>query len=266
MASQPLSVVLLAGHDERRVEEGLREWTSFLAGLGQEHEILLAVDASENRAAAWGEQHAGARVVRDAKRPGIGAALRAALAEARNPLLFYALCGLDYQPADLRQLLAEIDKVHVVSGHRVGRPVPFWLRILEMVYRGFMRVVFGLPMELLPGWLGWKSHGRNSCARILFGLRLHDVECTFRLFRREVFRRIPIQSDGSFAHIEILAKANFLGAVMTEVPVHYRFDIGLRDKETVGERRQRRTEAWSIFAYPDFGSTVLLEETAATIV
>jgi hypothetical protein len=131
-----------------------------------------------------------------------------------------------------------------------------------MLYRGLMRVLFGLPIEMLPAWLGWKRHLRNGIGRILFGLRLHDAECAFRLFRRELFQRIPIQSDGSFVHIEILAKANFLGAVMSEVPVAYRFDVGGCDTETAQERRPRRQEAWRVFAHPDFGPTLLPEAVA----
>jgi glycosyltransferase involved in cell wall biosynthesis len=258
IASQPLSVVLLARPDDSNFEAALGAWTTFLAGLGREHEILLADDATTDRTAEWVEQHPGIRLVRDPKRPGIGAALRAALPEARHPLLFYAPCCQSYQPADLPRLIAEIDNVHLVSGHRVGRRVPFWLRSIEWMYRWFMRIVFGLPLEWSPGWLGWRGHVRNGLGRILFGVRLHDAECAFRLFRREIFRRIFIQSDGFFVHLEILAKANFLQAMMSEVPVQFGFRADDWE-ETNKERCRRRKEGWRVFAHPEFGPTVLPE-------
>ena len=50
---------------------------------------------------------------------------------------------------------------------------------------------------------------------------MRDPECLFLLARRSIFARIPIQSNGPFAPIEILAKANFLGCIMSEVAVTY---------------------------------------------
>jgi hypothetical protein len=77
------------------------------------------------------------------------------------------------------------------------------------------------------------------------------VQCEFRLFRRSVFRRIPIQSDGPFVFVEVLAKANFLTAIMSEVPVGY---------QSVARPASWWKEAWRVFAHPDFGPAVLPPE------
>src|SRR5207244_7261644 len=105
------------------------------------------------------------------------------------------------------------------AGLRVGRPVPWWRRWAGRLYRGLLRVVCGLTLEPPVAWLGWRAAGRRALARWLFGVRVQDVECAFRLFRRSIFARIPIQSEGAFVQAEILAKANFLSCWMTEVPV-----------------------------------------------
>src|SRR5262249_46653834 len=149
--------------------------------------------------------------LRHGERRGDGAALRTALGTARYPLLFYTACDPRYRPADLRRLLKEIDRVHLVSGYRAGRPVPRFWRWVGAVRRGRGRVVLAHAAPPLPGWLGWKRHFGRLLVRMFFGVRNQDVTCPFRLVRRSIFGRIPLQSDGGFVHVEILAKANFLG-------------------------------------------------------
>jgi glycosyltransferase involved in cell wall biosynthesis len=250
IATQPLSVLLLGQSDQPGLEEALRAWIGHLNGLNRSYELILVVDALLDRTAELATNHPSIRVLRAARR-GAGAALRVGLAAATHPLLLYAPCDNRYQPKDAKLLLDEIDRTDVVIGHRVGRRVPLVLRCLGFVWRGMFRVLFGLPLEPLPAWLGWSDHARNLFARAIFALRLHDIQCEFRLFRRSVFRRIPIQSDGPFVHVEVLAKANFLTAVMTDVPVSY---------QPLAEPASWWKEAWHIFAHPEFGPAVLPPE------
>jgi glycosyltransferase involved in cell wall biosynthesis len=253
IATQPLSVLLLGNSDRPGLESILGNWFTHLYGLGREVEVLLVDDALIDRTAELAGSHPTARVLRDPVRRGVGAALRLGLAKARHPLFLQVPCDGRYQPADVQKLLAEIDRVHLVVGHRMGRAVPLLLRSLGGIWRLTLRILFGLPLEPLPAWLGWRGHARNLLAHVVFGLRLHDVACEFRLFRREVFRRIPIQSDGPFVNIEVLAKANFLGQVMSEAAV-----TSVEQWTPAGWWR----EAWRVFAHPDFGPARLPEELA----
>jgi glycosyltransferase involved in cell wall biosynthesis len=252
IATQPLSVLLLGNSDRPGLDTALSAWLSFLPSLSREIEVLLLDDAAVDRTEELAKSYPTLRVLRDPARRGAGAALRLGLAEARHPLLLQVPCDGRYQPEDVQKLLAEIDRVHLVVGHRVGRPVPIPLRIIGGVWRLTLRILFGLPLESLPAWLGWRGHARNLFAHVIFGLRLHDVACDFRLSRRELFRRIPIQSDGPFVHVEVLAKANFLGRVMSEAAV-----TSVDQPKSASWWR----EAWRVFAHPDFGPTRLPEET-----
>jgi dolichol-phosphate mannosyltransferase len=154
--------------------------------------------------------------------PGFGAALRIGLASARFPLLAHATADRCYRPGDLQRLLDEIDQVDLVSGFRASQPVPLLLRGVGAVIRRLSRWLAGLPLEPLPGWLGWQGQAYGWLVRLLFGVRVRDVQSELKLFRREIFTRLPIQCDGPAVHAEVLAKANFLGCLMAEVPVSYR--------------------------------------------
>src|SRR5207237_2750049 len=116
--------------------------------------------------------------------------------------------------------LAQIDPVHFLIGYRAGVRVPLFSRALGFLWRLFSRIVFNYKGERLPGWLGWRGHLGAFLARVFFGVRLRDVACPFRVFRKEVLARSPLQSDGDFAWVEQLAKVNFTNGVFGhEIPL-----------------------------------------------
>ena len=258
IADQPLSVVLFAHNDGNHLEAVVAEWVTYLNGLNREYEIILVDDGSTDQTPRLldklRDRHGKLRVLRNPEHRGEAAALRTALASARHPLLFYTVCEPRYRPADLRRLLNEIDRVHLVSGYRGGRPVPRFWRWLGRLRRAAAWLLFGFADPPLPGWLGWKRHLGAVIARLLFGVRNHDVACPFRLIRRAVFAHIPLQADGVFGHVEILAKANFLGCLLGEdVP------LGDRHRPVVPDESRREnlgrlfSDGYRVFSHPDFG-------------
>jgi hypothetical protein len=232
IATAPLSVLLLC-HGDAPLGEVLPGWLATLDGLGRDYEVLLADATSAQPPAGTTEQpeqgHPRVRHLSDLTGTGPGAALRAGLLAASYPLFVYADATPSYHAEDLQRLLEVIDQVDLVSGYRVPesrRDRPAWN---EHVYRWLMRLVFGV--------------------------RLKDVDCAFKLFRREIFPRIPIQTDGELVHAEVIAKANFLGCLMTEVPVRYRAPAVAVSGRPILRARWR--EAVRLFRHPDFGPPVL---------
>jgi hypothetical protein len=270
VAAAPLSVVLLAHTGGPPTEPVLAAWLDYLKGLGRDFQLILAV-AGAAEAPAVTESLPGVEVLH-VPEVGEGAALRAALAVARHPLLFYTLCDFRYQPADLGLLLhkrhlpdkpeLEIDLVHLLSGYRAGRRVPWPLRLTGLMWRIFSRVVFSYAPPRLPGWLGWRAYAGRQLVRALMGVRYHDVACPFRLIRREIFTRIPLQSAGPFVHVEILAKANFLGHVLgeTEVPLPAGHHPPVGEPRPGGTWRQMWVEFRRVLTNPDFGSAAPLPD------
>lgn len=235
IAQSPLSVVLLAAAHEPALESRLDDWLRALADLRRDYEVFLleaaGTEASRGRLAALAAAHPPLRHVPTGDRHGIGAALRAGVAAARHPLFLYAECSPRYQPGDVSLLLDVIDQVDLVAGYRVGPPGERVRGLGSYLYTGFTR--FG------------------------FGVHLRDVDCAFKLCRREIFARIPIQSDGRFAQAEIVAKANFLTCLLTEVPVAYRPSLTspVLDAEPFFARTWK--EAGVVFREPDFGPAIL---------
>jgi glycosyltransferase involved in cell wall biosynthesis len=234
-------------------------WVSFLNGLNRAYEILViddgSSDATPRLTAELKDRHSKVRVLRHEAPRGDGAALRTALATARYPLFFYTTCDPRYQPGDLKRLLKVIDTVDLVSGYRAGRPVPAFWRWLGIARRIIGRIVFGHAEPPLPGWLGWKRHLGRWFVRLWFGVRNQDVSCPFRLARRSIFARIPLQSDGAFVHVEMLAKANFLGHLLgEEVPLGDRSRPVVPEEDRADARSHRFAEVLRVVRTPTFGS------------
>src|SRR5262245_8463002 len=202
IAAAPLSVVLIAGDEGPDLDECVRGWTTVLRELGRPFEIILvddgSTDGSGGRADLLAVEIPQLRVLHQSGRRGLGAALRTGIAAAQHPLLVYSRADKQYLPGDVKRLLEQIDPVDLVIGYRVGQAMPAWRRWLGALHRGAARALFGLTLEKSDGWLGPRGRGRRRLARWIFGVPVRDPECLLVLFRRALFERIPIQTDGDF--------------------------------------------------------------------
>lgn len=207
----------------------LNAWASYLPKCGRAWELIAVADGVTL------DDRPGVTVLRHEQPKGYGACVRTALPAIQHPLVLLAADDYPYTPADLAKLLERIDTPgempdpvtgefalrtpDLVAGCRTGLPEPALLRVLGAVFRGFCRVALGLPLEKREGWYGFGEHLRAWRAWLVFGVPPHDPHCGFKLVRKALLDRFPIQCDGDLFHIELVAKATFLTSMMDEVPL-----------------------------------------------
>jgi len=127
---------------------------------------------------------------------GYGGALRVGFASCTKDLVFYTDGDAQYDPRELRSLLAAFAPgVDVVNGYKMGRSDPMHRVIIGRAYH-------------------WG-------VKVMFGLRLRDVDCDFRLMRRTVFDHLLLKSNSGVICVELMKKIQDAGFVIAQVPVHH---------------------------------------------
>lgn len=232
----PLSVVIAAGDLGGRAAALAAAWVDQLRRIGNPFELLL-VDGAESAL----DRPADVTTVASDSPGGLGAALRAGVERAAHPLVVIVVPEFAFRPHELRALLQAAEAADVVVGVRPGQPRPRWLEHGGRLLQRAGRVVVGIEPTPRPAWYGWPHWRRRLAWRGLFGLRLQDPECGLLVVRQSLLQRCPIQSQGRFALVELLAKLNFAGALMAEAPLTRGGDLPVVARpfaECAGDRRR----------------------------
>jgi glycosyltransferase involved in cell wall biosynthesis len=196
-----ISIVLPAYDEQGAIEEQVRTVLSATEPMGFEaREVIVVNDGSGDSTGEIIDRLAGEneeiRAIHHPHNLGYADALKSGFAAARYELVFYTDSDLQFDMRELKNLLPAIDDYHLVCGFRIYRFDPL--------------------SRLILSW------GYNLLVRILFRIRIRDIDCAFKLFRREIFDQITIESRNFFVDTEILAKARAHGMRMTEIGVrHY---------------------------------------------
>lgn len=167
-----------------------------------DYEIIVVNDGSQDETGAvledLREQYAPRlRVVTHEKNRGYGGALRSGFAAAAKDLVFYTDGDGQYDPAEIHLLVERLRPgVGLVNGYKLARRDP-WHRIaIGKIY--------------------------NRVARLLFRIRIRDIDCDFRLIRRGLVEHLQLESTSGTICVELVRKIEISGCGVAEAGVsHY---------------------------------------------
>ena len=136
------------------------------------------------------------KVVHHPQNRGYGGALRTGFETAAKDLVFYTDGDAQYDPRELLRLYEALTAdVDFVNGYKIGRSDPLHRIVIGRVYHWFVRT--------------------------MFGLHLRDVDCDFRLMRREVFDKVTLTRSSGVICVELMKKVQDHGFRIAQVPVHH---------------------------------------------
>ena len=199
-----LSFFFPAHNEEANLEALVEEALGALPALAEKFEIIAVNDGSRDRTAAIADELARKhpdvfRVVHHPTNLGYGAALRSGFQASRYGLIAFIDGDRQFKVADVGRLIermAGADSPDVVVGFRLKRADPPIRRWYARVYR--------------------------FSNRIFFGVRVRDIDCACKLFKRDSLTPIRVSSGGAFFTAELLIKLRFEGRRLAEVGVpHY---------------------------------------------
>ena len=171
-----------------------------IAPLTPDFEVIVindgSTDSTREVANELAKTYSQVRVIHHERNRGYGGALRTGFAAARKDLIAYTDGDAQYDPAELEVLWRRFTPdVDIVTGYKISRSDPWHRIVIGRVY--------------------------HYTVKLLFGLRVRDVDCDFRLMRREVFDRVWLERDTGVICLELMRKVQDAGFRVAEVPVHH---------------------------------------------
>jgi glycosyltransferase involved in cell wall biosynthesis len=202
MPFDSISAVLPAFNEEENIETATRRMAEALVSLEmRDWEVIVVDDGSVDktgeivdRLVAEDPDHI--RVFHHKPNRGYAEALKTGFTNARHQLIFYTDSDNQFDVREISRLMPLIEDADIVNGFRIYRFDPLTRLVL--------------------------SWGFNLIVRTMFRIRVRDIDCAFKLYRREVFDKVTIESKKFFVDAEVLAKARYYGFRMVEIGVrHY---------------------------------------------
>lgn len=176
--------------------------TITLRKLTDKYEVVIVDDGSTD----WSRRillslkkiHPHLKLVFHEKNQGYGGALISGFKNCSGELIFYTDGDFQYDVSQLENLFIKLtDKIDVVQGYKVKRHDP-WIRVLiGQIY--------------------------NFGVKFLFGIKIKDVDCDFRLIRKSVFGKVKLEHNSGVITVEMVKKIQDAGFKFSEVPVSHFF-------------------------------------------
>ena len=194
-----ISVFFPCYNEQENVGRAVEKALGVMQKLNADFEVIIVDDGSSDDTGRIADEIAGrngrVKVVHHEDNLGYGAALQSGFKAATKKLVFYTDGDGQFDINEMPPLLALMEQYDIVSCYRLNRQ--------DSIIRK------------INGWCWTKL----IC--LMFGLKIRDIDCAFKLYKREIFDKIELSSTGALIDAEILARAARKGYRITQKGVHH---------------------------------------------
>jgi len=194
-----ISVFFPCYNEQENVARTVEKALDVLEKLNADFEVIIVDDGSADKTGQIAEEIAGrddrVKVIHHRHNLGYGAALQSGFKAATKGLVFYTDGDGQFDINEMPPLLSLMEQYDIVSCYRLNRQDPV--------------------IRKINGWCWTKL----IC--LMFGLKIRDIDCAFKLYKREIFYKIELSSTGALIDAEILARAARKGYRITQKGVHH---------------------------------------------
>jgi glycosyltransferase involved in cell wall biosynthesis len=168
--------------------------------LTPDYEVIVVNDGSADKTADILDEltrvFPQVRVIHHERNRGYGGALRTGFASATREIVFYTDGDAQYDPSEMEVLWRRFDEnVDLVNGYKISRSDPLHRIVIGRIY--------------------------HHTVKLLFGLKVRDVDCDFRMMRRSIFEKVHLEKSSGVICLEMMKKITDAGFRIAEVPVHH---------------------------------------------
>jgi glycosyltransferase involved in cell wall biosynthesis len=194
-----ISVFFPCYNEQENVGRTVEKALEVMQQLNADFEVIIVDDGSFDGTGRIADEIAGrdgrVKVVHHPRNLGYGAALQSGFKAATKELVFYTDGDGQFDIKEMPPLLALMEQYDIVSCYRLNRRDPI--------------------IRKINGWC-W-----TWLVCLMFGLKIRDIDCAFKLYKREIFDKIELSSAGALIDAEILARATRKGYRITQKGVHH---------------------------------------------
>jgi glycosyltransferase involved in cell wall biosynthesis len=181
------------------LEDSAKRALATAARVTDDFEVIIVDDGSTDGTSKLADdlvaKNEALNVIHHENNKGYGAALQSGFKAATKDFIFYTDGDGQFDITDLPKIVSHIEHSDIVSCFRIDRK------------EGVLRRI--------NAWC-W---GKLVC--VLFQMRIKDIDCAFKLYKREIFDNIEMQSTGALIDAEILARSLRKGYIITQTGVHH---------------------------------------------
>ncbi len=197
MQKPSVSVVIPVYNEQASLEELYTRLNAVLTKVSSHHECVFVDDGSRDRSYRVLQQlrqtDPTVRLIRFRRNFGKSAALSAGFAAARYDIVITLDADLQDLPEEIPKFLGKLEEGYdLISGWRYKRQDPWQKRLASRIY--------------------------NFTTSKLTGVRLHDFNCGFKMYRREVLEELRVYGE---QHRYIPVLASYRGFRNGEVKVEH---------------------------------------------
>ena len=194
-----ISVFLPCYNEQDNIVGAAKQALAVLEKLEADFELIIVDDGSSDGTAQIADELAGQndkiKVLHHRTNLGYGAALQSGFKAATKKLVFYTDGDGQFDINEMPPLLGLMEKYDIVSCYRLNRQDNL--------------------MRKINGW-GW-----TKLVCLMFDMRVRDIDCAFKLYKREIFDNIKLLSTGALIDAEILARSVRKGYRITQKGIHH---------------------------------------------
>ena len=194
-----ISVFLPCYNEQDNVTRITEQAVGVLEKLNVDFEVIIVNDGSSDDTGQIADKIADrdsrVKVVHHPSNLGYGAALQSGFKAAAKDLVFYTDGDGQFDINEMPPLLPLMEQYDIVSCYRLNRQDNL--------------------IRKINAWC-W-----TKLVCLLFGMKIRDIDCAFKLFKKEIFSRIELLSTGALIDTEILARAVGAGFSVTQKGVHH---------------------------------------------
>ena len=197
-----ISLVFPAWDEEEYIEKAVFEATKALKNLTNNYEIIIVDDGSIDKtreiAKKLAEEDNHIKVLYHKTNQKLGKTLRTGISAAQKDLILYSDIDLPFDFKEIRKMVAlmELTNADIISAFRFNR-----------AEKEFKRAIY--------------SFIYNFLIKILFRVNIKDINCPAKLFKKSIFEKVELKSNGSFIDAELIVKSIKKGYKVRQMEVEY---------------------------------------------